>query len=277
MRLPWTLHGSDVRRISDMAGESVLLAGGGRAILLQLANPGVGHGVAEHSDFVERPLSRLHGTMTYLYAIVFGSPSEVAHVRRVVGRAHRPVHDGGSSSVRYDAFDPGLQLWVAATLYDSAVQLFERVHGPIDPAHAETVYQDYALVGTSLQMPRELWPADVASFRRYWDDAVERLEVDDVTRRVAHELLHPTTGPWWLRAVMPLARLVTAGSLPSGVRDDFGLPWSTGAQRRYDLVMRITAAVVPHLPPRLRHVLRDGYLRRLRSAMAADARTTARS
>jgi uncharacterized protein (DUF2236 family) len=255
MRLPWTLHGSDVRRISDMAGESVLLAGGGRAILLQLANPGVGHGVAEHSDFVERPLSRLHGTMTYLYAIVFGSPSEVAHVRRVVGRAHRPVHDGGSSSV----------------------QLFERVHGPIDPAHAETVYQDYALVGTSLQMPRELWPADVASFRQYWDDAVERLEVDDVTRRVAHELLHPTTGPWWLRAVMPLARLVTAGSLPSGVRDDFGLPWSTGAQRRYDLVMRITAAVVPHLPPRLRHVLRDGYLRRLRSAMAADARTTARS
>jgi uncharacterized protein (DUF2236 family) len=72
---------------------------------------------------------------------------------------------------------------------------------------------------------------------------------------------------------MPLARLVTAGSLPSSVRDDFGLPWSTGAQRRYDRVMRVTAAVVPHLPPRLRHVLRDGYLRRLRSAMVAEART----
>lgn len=276
MRAPWTLHGSDVRRISDMAGEAVLLAGGGRAILLQLANPGVGHGVAEHSDFVERPLSRLHGTMTYLYAIVFGTPAEVAQVRRVVGRAHRPVHDGRTSTVRYDAFDPELQLWVAATLYDSAVQLFERVHGPIDPAHAEAVYQDYALVGASLQMPRELWPPDLASFRRYWDDAVAGLEVDDVTRRVAHELLHPTTGPWWLRLVMPLARLVTAGSLPTSVRDDFGLPWAPSSQRRYDRVMRVTAAVVPHLPPRLRHVLRDAYLRRLRAAMAAEARTTAR-
>ncbi|ROS54599.1 oxygenase MpaB family protein [Frigoribacterium sp. PhB24] len=272
MRPPWTLNGSDVRRISDMAGESVLLAGGGRAILLQLANPGVGHGVAEHSDFVERPLSRLHGTMTYLYAIVFGTPSEVAHVRRDVGRAHRPVRDGEDSPVGYDAFDPTLQLWVAATLYDSAMQVFERVHGPIDPAHAEAVYQDYALVGTSLQMPRELWPADVASFRRYWDDAVEGLVVDDVTRQVAYELLHPTTGPWWLRGVMPLARLVTAGSLPPRVRDDFELPWSSAARRRYDRVMGITAAVVPRLPPRLRHVLRDGYLRRLRSAMAAEAR-----
>jgi uncharacterized protein (DUF2236 family) len=274
MRLPWTLHGSDVRRISDMAGEAVLLAGGGRAILLQLANPGVGHGVAEHSDFVERPLSRLHGTMTYLYAIVFGTPAEVAQVRRVVGRAHRPVHDGGTSSVRYDAFDPGLQLWVAATLYDSAVQLFERVHGPLDPAHAEAVYQDYALVGTSLQMPRELWPADLAAFRRYWDEAVDGLVVDDVTRRVAHELLHPTTGPWWLRLVMPLARLVTAGSLPPRLRGDFGLTWTAATQRRYDGVMRLTATIVPNLPPRLRHVLRDSYLRRLRATMAAEARAT---
>jgi uncharacterized protein (DUF2236 family) len=125
-------------------------------------------------------------------------------------------------------------------------------------------------------MPRELWPADLASFRRYWDDAVAGLVVDDVTRRVAHELLHPTTGPWWLRLVMPLARLVTAGSLPSSVRDDFGLKWTPSSQRRYDRVMRVTAAVVPRLPPRLRHVLRDTYLRRLRDAMAGEARTPAR-
>jgi len=277
MRLPWTLRGSDVRRISDMAGEAVLLAGGGRAILLQLASPGVGHGVAEHSDFVDRPLSRLHGTMTYLYAIVFGAPDEVAHVRRVVGRAHRPVHAGEGSTVRYDAFDPQLQLWVAATLYDSAMQLFERVHGPLDPAHAEAVYQDYALVGTSLQMPRELWPADSAAFRRYWDETVAGLVVDDVTRGVAHELLHPTTGPAWLRLVMPLARLVTAGSLPVRLRAEFGLPWSDASQRRYDRVMRVTALVVPHLPPRLRHVLRDGYLRRLRAAMATERATSRRA
>lgn len=270
MRLPWTLRGSDVRGISDMAGESVLLAGGGRAILLQLAHPAVGHGVADHSDFADRPLSRLHGTMTYLYAIVFGTPAERAHVRREVGRAHRPVRSGPDADIVYDAFDPELQLWVAATLYDSAMTVFERVHGPLPGPVADALYQEYAVVGTALQMPRELWPADRAAFGRYWDHSLATLVVDDATRSVAQRLLHPAAAPWWLRAVMPVARLVTAGSLPPEVRRQFELPWDARAARRYDLVMAIAAAVVPHLPARLRHALRDGYLRRMRVSMASD-------
>ncbi|MDY0892825.1 oxygenase MpaB family protein [Frigoribacterium sp. CFBP9030] len=269
MRLPWTLRGSDVRTIGDMAGESVLLAGGGRAILLQLADPAVGHGVADHSDFVDRPLSRLHGTMTYLYAVVFGSPAERAHVRREVGRAHRPVHADGSQGVRYDAFDPASQLWVAATLYDSAMTIFEQVHGPLTPEVADSVYQEYAVVGTALQMPRELWPTDREAFARYWAGAVDALVVDDVTRGVARQLLHPVNVPWWLRVLMPVARCLTLGSLPESVRLRFDLPWSARSARWYARVMGVAAVVVPHLPPRLRHVLRDGYLRRMRAAMAS--------
>ena len=41
-------RGRDVRGMRDMAAEALLLGAGGRAILLQLACPGVGHGVAEH-------------------------------------------------------------------------------------------------------------------------------------------------------------------------------------------------------------------------------------
>jgi uncharacterized protein (DUF2236 family) len=270
MRLSWTLHGGDVRGIADMAGESVLLAGGGRAILLQLAHPAVGHGVADHSDFADRPLSRLHGTMTYLYAIVFGTSAERAHVRREVGRAHRPVRSEPGADIDYDAFDPSLQLWVAATLYDSAMTIFERIHGPLPDAVADALYQEYAVVGTALQMPRELWPDDREAFGRYWADALETLVVDDATRSVAQQLLHPVKAPWWLRAVMPLARLVTAGSLPPTVRRQFDLPWGARSARRYDRVMDVASAIVPHLPARLRHVLRDGYLRRMRAAMAAS-------
>ncbi|HWR85066.1 MAG TPA: oxygenase MpaB family protein, partial [Rhodoglobus sp.] len=56
-------------RIADVSDEAILLAGGGAAILQQLANPVVAAGVAGHSDFAERPLDRLHGTLTYLYVI----------------------------------------------------------------------------------------------------------------------------------------------------------------------------------------------------------------
>jgi uncharacterized protein (DUF2236 family) len=52
------------RGLRDIAGEAILLAGGGRAILMQIAHPAVGRGVAEHSDFASRPLDRLHATMT---------------------------------------------------------------------------------------------------------------------------------------------------------------------------------------------------------------------
>ena len=58
------------RGLADIGAEGVLLAGAGRAILLQIANPRVGHGVAEHSDFAERPMDRLRATMTYVYAVI---------------------------------------------------------------------------------------------------------------------------------------------------------------------------------------------------------------
>ena len=52
--------------------EGVLLLGGGAALLLQLADPRVAHGVARHSDFQERPFDRLFGTLDYIYAVGFG-------------------------------------------------------------------------------------------------------------------------------------------------------------------------------------------------------------
>jgi uncharacterized protein (DUF2236 family) len=259
-------RGRDVRGIRDMAGEALLLGAGGRAILLQLACPGVGHGVAEHSDFVDRPLQRLHGTMTYLYAIVYGSEAESAAVRRLVDRAHAPVRSDASSSVAYDAHDPQLQLWVAATLYDSAIDLYERVYGPV--AASETVYRDYELVGTALQLPPGAWPADRATFRAWWDTRLGELVVDDVTRDVAHQLLHPRAVPVALRLAMPLARLVTTGLLPASLRDAFRLPWGPLRARAFDGVLLLCRVVVPRLPARLRHVLRDHYLRRLRAYLA---------
>jgi uncharacterized protein (DUF2236 family) len=256
-------RGRDVRGIRDMAGEALLLGAGGRAILLQLACPGVGHGVAEHSDFVDRPLQRLHGTMTYLYAIVYGSEDEAEAVRRLVDRAHAAVRSDASSAVSYDAHDPELQLWVAATLYESAVDLYERVYGTIGAQ--EAVYRDYELVGTVLQMPAEAWPADREAFRRWWDARLDELVVDDVTRDVAHQLLHPRAVPLALKLAMPLARLVTAGLLPPRLRGEFRLPWGPVRSRAFDSVVLVSRLVVPRLPARLRHWLRDHYLRRLRA------------
>ena len=244
-------------RIADVSADAILLAGGARAILLQIANPGVGRGVAEHSDFAARPLDRLHGTLTYLYVIVYGTPDEVARVARRVGTAHRPVE--GSE---YSARNEDLQLWVAATLYDTAMLVRERVFGPLDPADAEALLDDYAIIATTLGLPRSMWPADRASFDAYWARSVAALRVDAPARRVAQELLHPAAGPLWLRALMPMVRVLTAGLLEPQLRAAYDLPLRP---RRFALIMTLVRVVYPRLPEFIRHAPKRQYLRRFRA------------
>ncbi|MFH5878896.1 oxygenase MpaB family protein [Arthrobacter sp. NA-172] len=252
------------RGLADIGAEGVLLAGAGRAILMQISNPAVGHGVAEHSNFAERPLDRLRATMTYVYAVVYGSEEQLAAVRRAVNRAHAPVRrTADDASKGYNAFDAQSQLWVVATLYDTAVTVYEKVHGPLDDGTADRVYSEYARIGTALQLPSELWPADRAAFANYWNESLQHLEPDAAALRVARDLLYPSSGPLLLRLGMPLARLLTAGLLPDQLREGFKLPWNARQRRGFDGTMRLLAAAYPRLPRRVRHWPKDYYLGRL--------------
>ncbi|MGY4857043.1 oxygenase MpaB family protein [Cryobacterium sp. AP23] len=255
--------------IRDVAPESVLVLAGGRAILLQLANPAVGHGVARHSDFASRPLGRLNGTLAFVYAVTCGTPIDRAAAVRRVALAHRPVHSApgaDSPAPAYNAFDPHLQLWVAATLYESATRMHDLVYGPLADADAESVYRDYGVLGTALQVPPGMWPVDRAAFAAYWLRATAELSTDTTTRGVADQLLHSRTGPPWLRLAMPLARLVTTGLLEPDERALFALPWSAGRQRRFDALLGVMRLVYPRLPARLRHAPMRHYLRAGRAA-----------
>src|SRR5437764_1004027 len=173
----------DMRRV---VREGALLAGAGRAILLQVAQPGVGRGVAEHSDFRYRQVDRLRTTLTYVYCMTFGTPEERSRISRIVTAVHRRVRGPG-----YSALDPELQLWVAATLYDTAVMLYEQWFGVFDETTADAVYQQYRVLGTGLQVTPEMWPASRAAFREYWDHMIATIEVGDRSRQVCQDLLYP--------------------------------------------------------------------------------------
>ncbi|MES1170192.1 MAG: oxygenase MpaB family protein, partial [Leifsonia sp.] len=57
------------RSFEEYAADGVLVLGGAAAILLQVADPVVARGVAEHSDFARRPMDRLRNTLRYVYAV----------------------------------------------------------------------------------------------------------------------------------------------------------------------------------------------------------------
>lgn len=250
--------------LGAIAPESVMLAGAGRAILLQLANPAIGYGVARHSDFVANPLKRLHGTLSYIYALSNGTPSQQARVRATVHRAHRPVRSVGSDvHPAYDARDTALQLWVAATLYDSGMQVYKHVFPALSEEDAEAIYLEYGVLGTALGMPAALWPATTRDFAQYWEVQLAQLAVDDTIRDVAAELLAARNAPWWIKAVMPLARFLTIGLLPPTVRHMYGFRFSPRQDALLAVLLRLTSLALRIVPRRIRHAPMYFYLKRL--------------
>ena|SRR5699024_9516887 len=111
---------SSARRFDDLITGAGLLAGAAN-VIMQLGRPGVGHGVLESTvdsgNLFRRPWKRARTTFTYLAVATMGSDAEKRAYRAAVNRQHAQVRSDGSSAVRYNAFDPELQLWVAACLY----------------------------------------------------------------------------------------------------------------------------------------------------------------
>lgn len=77
---------------------------------------------------------------------------------------HAQVRSAAGSPVRYSAFDPQLQLWVAACLYRGIIDVHTLLHGPPDEAVADAIYRECRRLGTTLQVPEQMWSADRAAF-----------------------------------------------------------------------------------------------------------------
>lgn len=242
--------------------EGILIAGGAVAILLQVANPGVGQGVNEHSDFAYRPVDRLRTTMTYVYTITFGTPSERAALIRMVHHAHSTV-----KGPNYSADDPDLQLWVAATLYVAGVDIYTKIFGGFDEETAEKIYQEYSVLATALRVPPGMWPADRPAFWEYWDDKLASFEITDHAKAVARDLLYTKGVPLWIRVNMPLLRIFTAEWLPPRLRDAYGLKTSKSRRATYTFLMGITKGVYPHLPSIIRQYPLRFYMKDMRKRM----------
>jgi uncharacterized protein (DUF2236 family) len=250
--------------------EGILLAGGAVAILLQVALPGVGAGVNEHSNFAYRVRDRLRTTMTYVYCMGWGSPDEKRAVIDMIWQAHQPVKGRLADGTTYSALDPDLQLWVAATLYGTAIDIYQRIFGRVDDELHDQMYREYSIVASSLQVPPEMWPPTRADFWVYWDDMIaNRLDVTDHARSVGRDLLALKHAPLHMRALMPYIRLVTAEWLPDQIREAYGIRRNGRAKHAwYKFNEAVVRAIYPALPTRLRTVPVRFYMADMRKRLA---------
>ena len=202
--------------------DGAMLLAGGANIILQLALPAVGYGVAESrvesGSILHHPIKRSRTTFTYLAVAMMGTSEEKLAYRRAVNRSHAQVHSTEDSPVKYNAFDENLQMWVAACLYWGFVDTHQKLHGPMSREEQETFY-------------------------------LQKLHIDERIRQYLMMIADLTFLSSPTRFLLgPFNRFVTTGFLPAEIREQMQLEWNDKKQRRFERTVRTIGRISLLLP-----------------------------
>jgi uncharacterized protein (DUF2236 family) len=183
--------------------EVVVVAGWGRAILLQLAHPAVAAAVHDHSSFRGSLLSsvrRMRATIRAMLSITFGDTeamiTDAAAINVIHDRVHGHARAGAGQA--YSAHDPELQRWVHATLIESIPLTYELLVGPLTLRERDRYCSEAAIMEPLLGMPTGWLPRDAAQLDAYMREMLTNgsIVVTDTSRALARAVLYPPR--WYL-------------------------------------------------------------------------------
>jgi uncharacterized protein (DUF2236 family) len=228
--------------------ELFLLLGGTAALLMQVSHPLVAAGVQQHSDFQRDPIGRLRRTLNTTLAVVFAEPGDARAALRRIDRRHGPVRGIAADGRAYDARDPGLLLWVQATLVLTSLRLYERVAGRLPIADREAYWQETRPIAAALGIPIELLPKTIGDLERYEEAMLATAVVPDTTSLdVARQVLRPFG--WVPAPVYWPSDAIAAALIPSRLRRALGLRYRTRERVYFALVIAATRIMRTALPP----------------------------
>ena len=246
--------------------EIIVVAGWGRAILLQLAHPLVAAGVDAHSTFrgsLKASFGRFCGTVGAMLSLTFGDEDEAISTAarinvihdRVSGRLETPA-GAFPAGASYSAHDAELLRWVHATLLDSIPLTYELLVGPLAADEKERYCVEGAVMEPLLEIPPGLLPRNVADLNAYITEVLgsDRIAVTDSSRALARALLFPPRWRFLWPAFRPV-QLITIGLLPPDLREAYGFTWTARDARSLarwtiflKLVLRLTPAFARQWP-----------------------------
>jgi uncharacterized protein (DUF2236 family) len=117
-----------------------LIVGGITAVLLELAEPRVRHGVWDHTSFRTDPLRRMRRTGMAAMVTVYGARSVAEAMIAGVGRMHARVGGETSAGEAYAASDPELLDWVQATAAFGFLEAYSAFVRPVTRADKDRYY-----------------------------------------------------------------------------------------------------------------------------------------
>lgn len=258
--------------------EAVLLLGGSRALLMQIAHPLVAQGVADHSSFQKDPLGRLLRTLFTMLDILFGTEEEATRASAYIARRHQKVkgklkESAGSyrRGTQYFAEDPELLLWVYATLHDTSIYAYELFVRELTEEEKETYYRESRRVAPLLRIPEKILPTSQKAFEQYLEKMLHsnQIAVSPTGKALADAILHPKLllVP---RHLFEPHRFLTIGMLPPVLKEKFGFTWTPLHQLAFEAAATAIRKTLPFLPRHLRYLPQS---HRARRRWKKDART----
>ena len=178
---------------------------------------------------------------------------------------HVHVHSDAESPVDYNAFDPTLQLWVAACMSSVFEDSRRLIRGGRTYADPDAIYQAASVFATTLQVPRSMWPPDREAFQRYWNGELEKLVIDERTRNYLDGIARLAFLP------APISKLIggwnqflALGFLPDQLREKLGHEWTAADRRRFEEWLKVFRVLDRLTPRALMRIAMKAYVWDLR-------------
>ncbi len=252
------------------AGDVRVLLAAGYALLLQVSHPTVGAGVSEHSRFRTDPWGRLLRTLDYSCTMVYAGPEQAGEMGQRIRAFHKQIRGVRPDGVPYNALEPEAYAWVHATLAAGIVQAHERFGLRLSGSDREQLWAEWRSLGRLLGIRDRDLPPTWREFRSYFLRTVEHTlqptaavgEVLDALADPAPPELSRAHRPLWSltsRQLSHVTSLATAGLLPAGLRERFGIRWGRGRELELRALAGALRAATPVMPAYLLNT-GPGYL-----------------
>ncbi len=199
--ISWRIHSSPV-----------LLVGGLRALIIQSLNPLAMAGIDQHSDYLERPLSRLRRTAEYVATVVYGDTASAHRAAEMVQRLHSRVKGVDPiTGSKYSAADVETKLWVHCVEVHSFLAAYRAYGGRMSDAEQDAYLSEQVRAAELMGLPRELVPSSRAGFRDFFGYMRPGLCVSEASRDAIELVVHPPKTRELLPHQVSLRMMASAG------------------------------------------------------------------
>lgn len=234
----WRVHSSP----------AVALVGGLRSLITQSLHPLAMAGVAQHSDYRERPLKRLQRTAEYVAVVTFGDTEQAHAIAARVRRVHKRVKGVDPvTGKHYSAEDPDTALYVHCTevhAFLAAHRVYARDR--LTAAEEDLYFEENVRAAELMGIPAAMVPDSVQAMHDYFASVRPQLCVSDSARDAIDFVVNPPRTAELLPYLVPLRVLSRAAVAitPADLRRMAGLGASAPGNAASWLAVRAAAAAL---------------------------------